>query len=173
MKKLKWMMFRLGEAVGVPGLTALAFALFGLLYMPAMLWPAQQRLEMLGKIAARPHGDILPASAAESPAHAFLSSFPPADDLAGELRKMFDIAQERNFDLGEVSYKSERKQGEHLERYHVDFSLDAPYPDIRSFLSELLVALPYVSLDQLSFDRDSVQSETVRANVRLTMHLVH
>ena len=172
MEKLKWTLFRLGEGLGVPGLAALALALFGLLYAPVMLWPAQQRLEMLGKAAARAHDTATTQFVTESPARAFLSSFPAPDALAVELRKVFDIAQQHDFDLGEVSYKSERKQGERLERYHIDFSLDAPYPEIRLFLSELLVALPYVSLDQLSFDRDSVQSESVRANVRLTLHLV-
>ncbi len=172
MRRLQWILVRWGDRVGVPGMVALVLALAAVLYVPAVLWPAQHRLESLAGDTEKPRDGGNTTEVTESPAHAFLTTFPGPDTLSVQLQTIFDMAEQYGLALDEVSYKQERKAGEALSRYHVDFSLDAPYADARAFLLDILAALPYVSLDQLAIDRESVKSDTVQTRVRLTLHLV-
>jgi len=172
MQKLQWLLVRWSERLGVVSMAALALALFGLLYAPVALWPAQQRLDDLGKLAGQAHGAKATTILDESPVSTFLTAFPHTDALSGELQTLFDLAEQNGLDLGEVSYKQDRRQDERIEHYHVDFTVDAPYTDTRAFLSDALAELHYASLDQLSFTRENAQAESVQTRVRLTLHLV-
>ena len=172
MKRLQWTLVRTAERLGMPGQAALALALLALLYLGLMVWPAQQRLAALETMPARMDAPQAPAAPVLTPVNAFLATFPPSGTLSAQLQSLFDIAEQYQLDLGEVSYKWERRQDERLQRYHVSFAIDAPYPDVRAFLADVLAALPHAALDQLSFNRDSVQVDTVQATVRLTFYLV-
>jgi hypothetical protein len=172
MKKLPWTLVRTAERLGMPGQAALALALLAVLYLALMVWPAQQRLAALETRSLRTHDPQALAAPALSPVSVFLATFPPSGTLSTQLQSLFDIAEQYQLDMGEVSYKWERRQDERLQRYHVSFALNAPYPDVRAFLADVLAALPHAALDQLSFNRDSVQDDTVQATVRLTFYLV-
>lgn len=170
MHQLKWIVTRFTDALGLPGLVTLALVLGLLLYLPLVRWPAQQRLAEAEVAAMKPGASR--SVLAESPAHAFLDRFPRPETLSRELQTIFDIAEGYGLELDEVAYRKVRKQDERLERYFVDFAIDAPYPDSRAFLGDVLAAIPSVSLDQLSVTRDSVQSSEVHLRVRLTLFLV-
>lgn len=45
------------------------------------------------------------------------------------------------------------------------------YPQIRSYLQSLLANLPALSLDEVSFRRDSVKNQNVEARIRLTLYV--
>lgn len=171
MKQLHWTLVRAAEWLGGAGMAALLLAVALAAYLPLGLWPVQQRLAALEQ-APRAVPRAVAAQPPLPPARAFLASFPSSDALAGELQQLFDIAAQYQLDLGEVSYKWERRRSERLQRYQVSFTLDAPYPDARAFLADVLAALPHAALDQLSFNRDSVQTDSVQTSVRLTLYLV-
>lgn len=172
MQKLQWILFRSMDKLGALGMTALTLALLVMLYLLVALWPAQHRLQALDKAPTHPQRDGKTPMVTESPARVFLAAFPGPEGLSEQLQTVFDVAAQYGLGLDEVSYKQEKKQGERMSQYYVDFSLNAPYPDTRAFLSDVLAALPYVSLDQLSFDRESVKSDSVQTRIRLTLHLV-
>lgn len=172
MQRMHWALLRLADKLGGLGLAALGLALIVLLYWPLAMQPAQQHLSALEKAAANSGHVPVMARPAEPPARVFLAGFPRPSALAAELQDVFDIAESYGLDLDEVSYKQERRIGERVERYHMDFSVEATYPETRAFLDDVLVALPYASLSQLSFTRENVKSEMVLAHVRLTLHMV-
>lgn len=170
MNKLQWSLVRLGEWLGGPGVLALVLLLCALAYPPVMLWPAQDRLALFETGLVQASQVAQPV--APSSVSTFLAAFPPADSLSAQLQSIFDIAAQNNLELGEVSYKRERTKGERLQRYHVNFSIEAPYPDARAFLADVLAAQPHVALSQLSFNRDSVKEDSEQTNIRLTLYLV-
>lgn len=172
MNRLQWRLARLGEWLGGPGVVALALLLCALGYPPLVLWPAQERLSALENVTVQASRNAKPAALDVPPARAFLADFPPADTLSLQLQSIFDIAAQYNLELGEVSYKRERTKGERIERYHVNFSVEAPYTDARAFLADVLAVQPHVALSQLSFNRDSVKEDSVQTSIRLTLHLV-
>ncbi|MEO8417877.1 MAG: hypothetical protein ABI475_04045 [Methylophilaceae bacterium] len=171
MQQLKWIFARFADALGLPGLFSLVLVLGLLLFFPLSRWPAQQRLAA-AEAAASMKPDTPSSGSAESPASAFLGKFPRPETLPQQLQAIFDTAEKYGLALDEVAYRKLRKPDERLERYLVDFALEAPYPDTRTFLGDVLASSPSIALDQLSLVRDNVQSGHVRAHVRLTLFLV-
>lgn len=170
MHKMKWIFARYADALGLPGLLALVLVLGLLLFFPLARWPAQQRLAVAEAAAVKP-GAHRPGLA-EPSARVFLGQFPRPETLSQELQKVFDTAEGYGLALDEVAYRKVRKPDERLERYLVDFAVDAPYPDTRAFLVDVLAAIPSAALDQLSLTRDNVRAGNVHARVRLVLFLV-
>ncbi len=46
------------------------------------------------------------------------------------------------------------------------------YPQLREFLKRALVEIPVLSLDQLTLKRESRDDGAVRAELKMTLHLV-
>ena len=170
MQQLKWIFARFADALGLPGLLTLALVLGLLLFLPLVRWPAQQRLAAAETVSMKP--DASRPELAESSAGTFLGQFPRPETLSQELQTVFDTAGSYGLVLDEVAYRKVRKPDERLERYLVDFAVDAPYPDTRAFLGDVLASSPSVALDQLSLTRDSVRTGDVHARVRLVLFLV-
>lgn len=168
--RMKWICTRFAHALGLPGLLAFVLAIGFVLYLPLVRWPAQHQLEMLST-ASLQHGETHSAQV-DTSATMFLKQMPRPESLPQELQTIFDTAEGYGLVLDEVAYSKVRKQDEQLERYHVDFAINAPYPNIRIFLAEIMAAIPSAALDQLALVRDEVQSGDVKARVRLTLFLV-
>ena len=170
MNRIKWILARFADTLGLPGLISLAFVIGFLLYFPLVRWPAQHRLEVVS--AESVQKGKANSALAETSASAFLKQLPRPESLPQELQTIIDTAEGYGLILDEVAYRKVRKQDERLERYHVDFAIDAPYPNIRIFLAEIMAAIPSAALNQLALTRDEVQSGDVHARVRLTLFLV-
>lgn len=168
--QIKWTWMRFADALGLPGLLTLALAFVLLLFFPLARWPAQHRLAEAE--AASMKAGVSRPGLAESPAGAFLDKFPRPETLSQELQAIFDTAEGYGLVLDEVAYRKVRRQDERLERYLVDFAIDAPYPDTRAFLGDVLATIPSAALDQLSLTRDNVKSSEAHIRVRLTLFLV-
>lgn len=170
MQQLKWTLTRFADALGLPSLITLALVLGLLLFFPLVRWPAQQRLAE-AEVASIKLGAFKKLGMGDSASGAFLDQFPRPEALSQELQTIFDTAEGYGLQLDEVSYRKVRKQDERLERYLVDFAVNAPYPDSRAFLGDVLSTIPSVALDQLSLTRDDVKSSEVHVRVRLTLFL--
>ena len=173
MNQFKWVFYRVSDTFSANSFIALLLALSSVLYWIFVLSPAQLKLDTLNQQTSTtglPDVEIMKTA----PASTFLMSLPSSDAmLTTQLQTIFDHAEKHHLDLGEVAYKRDRKQGEKAEQYHMDFSVEATYPAIKAFVSDVLIALPYVSLDQLILKRENVQSDSVLADVRFTLHLGH
>lgn len=172
MKHAQWLLYRLADQLGVAGMVTLLLALAIPAYRLWWLAPAQQQLATLSQQASMvsaPTVTVLKTS----PAHDFLASLPSSNAMmTAQLQTIFEQAEKQRLNLGEVSYKRDRKSDEKIEQYHINFLFEAPYASAKSFLLATLAALPYVSLDQLIFNRENTQAETVMVDVTLTLHLV-
>ncbi|MEQ1601802.1 MAG: type 4a pilus biogenesis protein PilO [Methylophilaceae bacterium] len=165
--RLTWNLVRLSEKLSALGVLGLMLALITLLYAPVALWPAQQKLQQLPTQVHVTKQQLLPSA---SSADTFFAQFPTPDTLPAELQSIFDMAQKHGLNLNEVSYKKSVSPNEHLTRLSLDFNVVSDYPSIRAFITDTLVALPYVSLDQLALKRKNVLSNEVQSNIRLTLH---
>ncbi len=81
-----------------------------------------------------------------------------------------DIAIAEGLQPNEVTYKTEKRSGDPFSHYHVEFSLYETYPDIQHFLSVLLHKLNYVSLESITYNRETVKDDRVEARVHLVFH---
>lgn len=169
MRRLQWQLMRIVDRLGVPGALSLVLLLAIVLGFLLLQWPAQQRLQQLRADTERSRA-MMPAAPAT--AHDFLEVLPRQEGLLPQVQAIFDTAEGYGLVLDEVAYRKERRQDERLQRYHVDFALDASYPDIRAFIADVLAGVPSAALTQLSLERQDVRDAAVHARLRLTLFMV-
>lgn len=168
MKRLQWQLMRFVDRLGLVGSLSLGLLLAIALCFLLLQWPAQQRLQQAQTDAARSR-----ATATVAPATAdFLDVLPRQEGLLPQVQAIFDTAEGYGLVLDEVAYRKERRPDERLQRYHVDFALDASYPDIRAFIADVLAGVPSAALTQLSLERQDVRDAAVHARLRLTLFMV-
>lgn len=169
MKRLQWQMMRLMDRLGLAGSLSLMLLLAIVLCFLLLQWPAQQRLQQAQADAEHSRAT---APAAPATAHDFLDVLPRQEGLLPQVQAIFDTAEGYGLVLDEVAYRKERRPDERLQRYHVDFALDASYPDIRAFIADVLAGVPSAALTQLSLERQDVRDAAVHARLRLTLFMV-
>lgn len=167
--QFKWQVYRAIERLGALGNAALLLALATIVAYILLVRPlATQVAEALQPIDLKPN-QALPASNADKLPQ-FLASLPSVANRASATKTLMDIAASENLLLDEVSYKTDIKPNDPINHYHVEFSLYASYPEIQHFLSALLNQMPFVSLESLTFSRESVQDSIVEARIHLIFH---
>ena len=68
-------------------------------------------------------------------------------------------------------YRLTRESGAPLLRYQITLPAQASYPQLRAWIGEVMNAIPTAALDDISFRRDDVGSDSVQTRVRLTLFL--
>jgi hypothetical protein len=167
--QFKWQVYRSLERLGALGNAALLLALAAVLAYLFLARPlaaklAEAEMPAMSKqatIAANSNADKLPQ---------FLASLPPVAQRASATKTLIDIAATENLLLDEVTYKTITLPNDAVNHYHVEFSLFASYPEIQHFLSTLLNKMPFVSIESLTFNRESAQDEIVEARIHLVFH---
>ena len=148
---LRWLRAELGSA-GLAGLVVLGGAL-------AFLEPA-------------PRPGVVRAGAAPA---AQLAAFYAFLDRGREppewLARLHAIAQRAGLQLPSAEYRL-HGTGTPLERYEIVLPVSGSYGELRAFLEAALGEIPVLSLDGVSFTRQRADEARVRADLRLTLHLV-
>lgn len=169
MQQLKWLSIRMSDRLGWSGLLVLFLAACMALFVVLVRWPLQREIALQTALPSMP---VAQAPTPESSAKRFLDQLPRYTDLQRQLKIIFDTAEAYGLELNEVSYRKVRRQGEPVEQYLVDFDVQAPYPETRAFLQDVMVAIPSLSLEQLSVTRENIQQSEVSAHMRLSLFLV-
>jgi hypothetical protein len=165
----KWQFYRTIERLGWLGNAALALLLAAALAYLLLLRPMAARLSDASQPVHLKPAQTQPASNATQ-LQQYLASLPPVANRASAIKALMDISATQNLLLDEVSYKIDTKPNDAINHYHVEFSLFASYPEIQHFLSELLHQMRFVSVESLTFSRESVQDSVVEARIHLVFH---
>lgn len=168
--RFQWLLMRMLDHLGMPWIFAGGLLLAAILVESIALVPLRAKLlDLEAAEARRPLSTAVTETT--SAAALFLADFPRQDSLAAQLERLFSVARRHGLNLGEVTYRDEYRPGDRLEKYRIEFSVEATYPALRGFLAETLAALPYLSLDQVSFQRKDSLAPIVRSEVRMTFYL--
>lgn len=171
MQVLQWHLYRTVEKLGSLGnaaimLLVLTVIAYFILLRPLTITLEDMKLLAVGQSQHTVNTEITDADRAS----AFQQALPSISKRASAIQLFMDIAIAEGLQPNEISYKTEVRSGEPFSHYHVEFSLYAPYADIQHFLSVLLHALNYVSIESLTLSRESVKDEDVEARVQLVFH---
>ena len=163
--------------LGPVGLGAGVLCLAGALAL-AWLLPQRalqgQRASVALSVAARP-----PAAALASPPspNANLALF---YDALGERRyaeqqvkTLFALAAKTGLVLSQGEYKSGFEPNGRFHTYQVNLPVKGSYAAIWQFALLALRAMPFASLDEISFRRDTIGEPAVEARLRLTLYLTN
>ncbi|WP_215409708.1 hypothetical protein [Janthinobacterium sp. JC611] len=160
--------------LGAPACLAVALLALG---AAAWIWAWQQR-----SVAAR-----LEARALPQPSLAVAALAPPAtasENLARyyaalgqqrhaeqQVKQLFDLAAKNGLLLAQGEYRSAYDKASGVATYQVTLPLKGSYAAVWQFALQALRAMPFASLDELSFRREQIADTQLEARLRLTFYL--
>jgi hypothetical protein len=96
--------------------------------------------------------------------------FPTTDHATADLRVMFDTAQKNRIDLVKGEYAlAHGDDASRLRRFEVTFPVKERYVTIKSFVAEVLNAVPHASLSELRLERTASNVDKLDARVHFTL----
>jgi hypothetical protein len=88
-----------------------------------------------------------------------------------QVKTLFALAQKTGLVLSQGEYKSAYDQNGRFHTYQVNLPVKGSYGAIWQFGMQALRAIPFASLDEISFRRDTIGAPAVEARVRLTLYM--
>ena len=173
MNRIQWHGLRLAERLGAAGLFAVATGLFCLAFVFTLWLPAKSALDELQAVKRNePQQVVKRAETPDESLQSFFERFPKLSERSSQIQAIMAKAEALDILVDNVSYKTDQSLGSRLSKAHVDFSVYCTYPELRTFLNNVLTDMPFVSLEQLTINRDDSNTDIVEVRMRLTLHLV-
>jgi hypothetical protein len=88
-----------------------------------------------------------------------------------QVKTLFTLAAKTGLVLSQGEYKGAFEQNGRFHTYQVNLPVKGDYGAIWQFGMLSLRAIPFASLDEINFRRDTIGQPTVDAHVRLTLYL--
>jgi len=145
----------------------------------ALLWLAPQRALQAERQQVAMRLAALPATAA---AHAaplsanqnltlFYATLGEQRYAEQQVKTLFGLAAKAGLSLSQGEYKSAYDRNARLHTYQVTLPVKGSYRDVWKFALLTLRAIPFASLEEIAFKRDSIGEAQVEARLRLTLYL--
>lgn len=131
-----------------------------------MVLQAQQELH-----AAPVVNDIKQGSSAEKNMRNFYAALGNSSDPELHIKAIFAIAEATTLQLDKGEYKWEFDKNSMTYRYQILLPVKGAYGAIRKFCDMTLQTMPFVSLDELSFKRESIAENALDATLHFTIFL--
>jgi len=178
-KKLLWYARHGVRRLGPVGLAGVGFAVVGLALYAALVAPSQARLGELKQATATLHERLQRAAGSFSDARRtpeeqlanFYNSFPGMQSAPDLLGKIYKSAERRGLTLQQGEYKPARERLGLLTRYQITLPVKGPYLQVREFLGAVLKDIPFIALDNVSFQRERIGEPAVEAKIQLTLYV--
>jgi len=164
---------------GWPGMLGLAILLGSPIFYATTVLPMQEQLATLKveqvqlrrDIAKNQHREAKPAPTGEMQLKEFYGQFPSLNRSEEWLVKIYAAAERQHIVLESGAYKLTGAEAGNIQRYQITLPLKGSHVQIRRFLSDLLTEVPTLSLDDISFKRETIDLSTVNAVIKLTLFL--
>ena len=88
-----------------------------------------------------------------------------------QVKTLFGLAGKARLSLSQGEYKSAYDRNARLHSYQVTLPVKGSYRDVWQFGMLSLRAIPFASLDEMSFKRETITDPQVEARLRLTLYL--
>lgn len=108
---------------------------------------------------------ILPASVQ------YMQKAPVVAEVTVTIAALAVLAEAHQLPVREVGYQDLVRPDSELLAYQINFSVDADYHQLRDFLADTLMELPYLAIQQLTIQRDDVNSRQLRGDLQLTLYM--
>ena len=88
-----------------------------------------------------------------------------------QIKTLFAIAKKNGLVLRQADYASSYDANGRFNTYRISLPVKGSYAAIRAFSEQVLQALPFASLDEMNFKRESIGSTVLEAKLGLTLYL--
>lgn len=171
MSRLNWYLSRQAEAL--PVLTLLAWlsmlTVIALLFWLFLLTSQTPQMQPKQAVDTTETTTVIVTTA--SPDKALLAGAPKIVQVTTAIQQLYKVADQHRLNLEEVVYQDQQTKGEPLLQYAIDFTVKQSYPELKAFMTELLAALPYLALEQVSFEREDINTNELLSRFRFKLFL--
>lgn len=87
------------------------------------------------------------------------------------IKTLFAVAAKTGLTLNLAEYKLTDEKDGRYRTYQIVLPVKGSYVAIRQFCEQTLLAMPFASLDDISFKRDAIGNRMLEARLRLTVYL--
>ena len=101
----------------------------------------------------------------------FYASLGEQEYVEQQIKTLFAIAKKLGLSLQQGEYKATLERQGGFNKYQIVLPLKGSYSLIRQFCEQVLVAIPFASLDELNFKRDSISNRVLETKLRFTLYL--
>lgn len=159
--------------LGLPACIALTLGVAGVVCWALLLPRSAAQARVMAQPLPAPSTLVTPP--APPSANQNLAAF---YDVLGERRYaeqqvklLFDLAAKANLALNQGEYKAGYDKASRVGTYQIILPVKGPYQAIWQFAMQGLREMPFASLDEVSFRRDSIAEPAVEARLRFTLYL--
>jgi hypothetical protein len=121
--------------------------------------------------AATPAASAAPAAPSIDNLDAFYAALGPRRYAEQQVKTLFTLAAKNGLSLSQGEYKTGYDRNARVTTYQVNLPVKGSYGAIWQFAMGALRAIPFASLDDISFRRDTIGDPGVEARLRLTLYL--
>ena len=156
--------------LGAAGCVALALLAAGALLLAWSLKARQLARQPLPPAPPQLVQAAPPPSANENLAH-FYAALGEKRHAEQQVRQLFDIAAKTGLTLHQGDYKFSVDKAGGVAAYQVTLPVKGAYQNIWQFSLQALSAIPFASLDDIAFRRETISEPVVEARLRFTLYL--
>lgn len=88
-----------------------------------------------------------------------------------QIKTLFAIAGKVGLNLNQADFKSAYDKNSNTHTYQIQLPVKGSYAAIRQFCEQTLLAIPFASLDEMTFKRDTIGRPVLEAKLRITLYL--
>lgn len=114
---------------------------------------------------------IVKLPAAEQHMADFYDALGEQDYSEQQIKAVLSIAEKTGINLNQAEYKSAFDKNGRYRTYQILLPVKGSYAQIRQFCEKTLMAIPFASLDDMSFKRDAIGNTMLEAQLRFTLYL--
>jgi hypothetical protein len=176
-QRAEWTIKRALIRLRWPGLGGLALLLFAAGAAGIVIHSGRQRVQELDAEVASlvsrlgQRGSLNAAPSGRGQLSNFYAFFPLIENVPELLGRIHRAALDNQLLLRKGEYKLSREADFRLARYEITLPVNGDYTSVRSFVNEVLQALPSAALDELALKRESADQPELEARVRFSLFL--
>lgn len=168
------------RGLGWPGLAgalllvaSVGYTLAGILPARQTVMAAQERAVRAEAVLARVrNGKDVPPPTAEKRGEAFYAALPAQVDVTKWIERIYGAAAAEKLSLAQGEYAEADVPTTRMARYRIVLPLHGNYGQIRRFIAAAGAAVPGLTLEDLSMQRQNVGDTELEARVQLSLYLV-
>lgn len=177
MKRLRWQLRQLAQAMGLPGWVGLALLFacaLGWVLAAGPLGAEADRLERNSaeferRLGARANAaPVLPSTPQQQLAE-FRGRFSGERRIAASVGRLQAAAKRQGVQLDQAEFRFASEAGEPLLRYTIVLPVKADYRALRRFVREALHELPGLAIEEVNLRRNDPKSATLEAQLRFVL----
>lgn len=112
-----------------------------------------------------------PKSVSQEHLEAFYDALGEANYVEEQVKTFLALAAKNNLKLNTAEYNMAVDRNGKFRTYQAILPVKGSYRAIRQFCEQALLAMPFASLDDIGFRRDTIANTTLEARLRFTLYV--